>query len=473
MASPEPVAHDVDPQKRLSDLAVARNPLGRASAIAGIWDIDERGRARPNIVRLAAAIEEPTRFRAGPDGGLYRYADGVYLPDGEEFVRLAAMAMLAQQYKAHVVNEVVRFYLDRETAQPLPFDPDPGAILRVANGVVDVRAWTLVPYTPETATLVQIPWRLVDGAACPGVHRFLLECFGGDDALVSFVYEVTGYCALTRNPLRLAFLLFGSGLNGKSVYLALLSALLGHRNVAAVPLQRLGGDDRFSPARLVGRLANVCGDIGPQTARDMSLFKQLTGGDRVQAERKFREPFEFISGATPVFSANEFPGSPDTTRAYKDRWIAVEWAQRFADDVAKENELKALGEDRAEMEGLLLQAAIGVQRVIERGGFDLPPAVQASTERFWRAVDSFESFVAEKLEFVPEATTAGEWIHEHYKSYCADNGHRHPLGRNRLYEKLRGLPGVYKQSDPPRHFVGLRLTGTVGVPAEETEVVSA
>jgi phage/plasmid-associated DNA primase len=109
----------------------------------------------------------------------------------------------------------------------------------------------------------------------------------------------------------------------------------------------------------VGRLANVCGDIGPQTAKDMSLFKQTVGGDRIQAERKLREPFEFISGATPIFSANEFPGSPDTTRAYKDRWVAIEWCVRFADYAAKGNELKALGENRGEMEGFLLQAALG------------------------------------------------------------------------------------------------------------------
>jgi hypothetical protein len=131
-----------------------------------------------------------------------------------------------------------------------------------------------------------------------------------------------------------------------------------HRPVA-VPLQRLGGEDRFSPARLVGKLANICGDIGPQSAKDMSLFKQLTGGDRIQAERKFHEPFEFISGATPVFSANEFPGSPDTTRAYKGRWAAVEWPRQFDENASMERQLKLLGEGRGELLAGCREAQVG------------------------------------------------------------------------------------------------------------------
>lgn len=451
----------VTPEARLRDLATERNPLGRSDPLEGVYVRDPNGKLKISTTRLAAAIEEPTRFRAGPDGGLYRYDGGVYLPDGEEHVRRTAHAMLAEAYSARIVKEVVNFYLDREVANPLSFDPDTGSIMRAANGIVNVRKQELIPYTFDNASTVQIPWVLVDGAECPQIDQFLMDCFDDDRAMVTFMYEVAGYCALTRNALRLAFLMYGQhGNNGKSIFLWLLSCLLGHRNVAAVPLQRLGGDDRFSPARLVGRLANICGDIGPQTAKDMSLFKQLTGGDRVQAERKFREPFEFISGATPVFSANEFPGSPDTTKAYKNRWVAVPWPREFEEDASMEYELKALGTNQAEMEGFMLQAYSGALRVVERGGsLEMPEAVRACTDRFHRAVDSFESFVADKLVLEADATTPGPAAFSTYKSYCTENGYTRPLGRNRFYEKLQGLQGVHRtESDKDRPFVGVRLT---------------
>jgi putative DNA primase/helicase len=457
---------------RLRDLAQERNPRGQYTPIAGIFDIDARGRTSVNIVRLAAAIEEPTRFRTGPDGSLYRYDSGVYLPDGEEYVRLAAMSMLAGAYRASVVNEVVRFYLDRETANPLSFDPDPGSIIRTASGIIDMKTWHITPYTYENASIVQIPWSLVQGAECPLIDQFLMDCFWNDLALVAYMYRIAGYTMLTRNPLRLAFLLFGpGGNNGKSIYLHLLNHLLGERNVAAVPLQKLGGDDRFSPARLVGRLANICGDIGPKSAQDMSLFKQITGGDRIQAERKFGEPFEFISGATPVFSANEFPASPDTTRAYKGRWQAVEFPRTFAEDGDKEYELKAIGENQSEMEGFMWKAACAAKEMTSRNAFEQPDAVRACTDRFWRSMDSFESFAADKIVLDPQSSTPSTIAYALYKDYCGDNNYKHVLGRNRFYEKLVGMNGVRRDySDHTNPFIGFRLTeyeGPALVLAEE------
>jgi putative DNA primase/helicase len=465
-----------DPRARLTRLARERNALNRTSPIDGILDWDHRGRPTVNIVRLAAAIEDGLKFRAGPDGRLYRYAAGVYLPDGEEVVRLKAQAMLASMYRSNHVNEVVRFYLDREGATPLSFDPDEALVMRTRDGIVNIHTWQVEPYTFESANLVQIPWSLRTGAACPGIDRFLMDCFYDDRVIVDFLYAIAGYLALTRNPLRLAFLMFGAtGHNGKSIFLHLLERLLGPQNVASVPLQRLGGEDRFSPAQLVGKLANICGDIGPQTAKDMSLFKQLTGGDPIHAEHKFGQPFKFVSGATPIFSANEFPGSPDTTKAYKGRWIAVEWPREFVEDARMERKLKLLGEDRAEMEGFALQAAIGAKRVIDAGSFEpLPEAVRACTERFWRAIDSFEAFVDDKLVLQPHATVPGKAVFAAYKQFCQDNGYKHTLGRNRFYEKMNGLPGVYRDmaAGGDRPFVGVRLAeiAPLALAIESTEV---
>lgn len=309
---------------------------------------------------------------------------------------------------------------------------------------------------------MQIPWSLTTGATCPKIDRFLMDCFYDERAMVEFLYAVAGYLALARNPLRLAFLMFGpTGNNGKSIFLHLLKCLLGAPNISTVPLQRLGGDDRYAPADLVGKLANICGDIGPQTAKDMSVFKQLTGGDPIRAERKFSNSFNFTSGATPIFSANEFPGSPDTTKAYKGRWIAVEWPREFAEDARTERQLKMLGSDQAEMEGFALKAAAAVKEVVAVGSFEevMPDAVRRCTERFWRAIDSFESFVDDKLVLQTDTTTPGPILHTTYKQFCADNGYR-PLGRNKFYDKLVGTHGVTRATsseDNKRPFLGVRL----------------
>jgi putative DNA primase/helicase len=80
------------------------------------------------------------------------------------------------------------------------------------------------------------------------------------------------------------------------------------------------GRNTFAAADLYGRMANICGDVEPFLRRT-DLLKQLTGGDVIRAERKFRDAFEFAWRGVPYFSANRMPVSPDQSRAFADRWL--------------------------------------------------------------------------------------------------------------------------------------------------------
>ena len=48
-----------------------------------------------NVPKLAVPIRDAGHIRLGIDGRLYRYSTGVYLPDGESFVRLLVRERLS------------------------------------------------------------------------------------------------------------------------------------------------------------------------------------------------------------------------------------------------------------------------------------------------------------------------------------------------------------------------------------------
>ena len=100
-----------------------------------------------------------------------------------------------------------------------------------------------------------------------------------------------------------AILLTGDGANGKSTYLRAVLSFIGKHNASAVSLHKLE-NDRFSAARLVGRLANICPDLPTTDLVSTSVFKAITGGGPLMAEYKFKDSFEFIPYARLVFSAN-------------------------------------------------------------------------------------------------------------------------------------------------------------------------
>jgi putative DNA primase/helicase len=263
--------------------------------------------------RLGLDVASVVVPRVGPDGWIYRYDDGVYVESGEPYARATAQWLLDERTRTGHVREAVEWIRTGARVNPISFDPDPAHIVRVGNGILDLRAWGagganggLTPYTSENASLIKLPWNLT-ASECPRVDAFLSEVFANDPEMIRHALEIIGYCCQARNPLRRAVLLIGSGANGKSILLHLLTCLLGAGNVATLPLGRLSGDDRFAPSSLVGKLANVCGDLPSSAPKDVSLFKQITGQDRIFAERKGRDGFNFTCGAVPVFSANEYP----------------------------------------------------------------------------------------------------------------------------------------------------------------------
>jgi hypothetical protein len=124
-----------------------------------------------------------------------------------------------------------------------------------------------------------------------------------------------------------------------------------------------------------------------------------------------------------------------------------------------ERRLKMLAEDEARWKVSCFKRSWRSRQVVANRSFvPLPTEVQATTERFWRSIDSFEAFVADKLVLQPGVSTTGPAIFETYKEFCQDNNYRHTLGPTRFYEKLSGLPGVWRNNaDESRPFVGVRL----------------
>jgi P4 family phage/plasmid primase-like protien len=235
--------------------------------------------------------------------------------------------------------------------------------------------------------------------------------------------------------MRKAVLLLGPGRNGKSVLLSIIKALLGPANVSAVTLQAFG-ENRFAGAELFGRLANIAGDLDARAIRNTDLFKMITGGtDAIQAERKFRDSFNFVPFALPIFSANEAPQSADQSDAWFDRWLIVPMERRIADEVADPH----LGErltTEPELRGLLVHAVAGLRRLMARGRFELSEAVQRAQVSYRERLDTIESFLTDATVRVASAWTPRPQLYRGYRAWCEAEG-RIAVSPGMLCEQLR------------------------------------
>lgn len=420
------------------------------------------------VPALGEDVEVGTHFRFGPDGGLYRYDDGVYLNDGNAVAEYRARALLGYDYMPARVSSTVEWLLTRERINPLKFDPPPGLVIYAANGIVrldddsDKSNLKVEAYTRENAWLARVPWRYEPGMATPvKVPQFLDEISGGDPIWTRRVLALIGYGMIPGNPLRRALLLHGQGRNGKSILLYLWRALYGEANVSTTSLEQLT-TNRFMASELRGKLANICGDIGPHVG-DIAVFNQLTGGDPIAGERKFGQPFTFRTGALPVFSSNVYPNASDPTPAYMGRYEVIPFDEQFAEDAAKEAELKAIADDPTEMACLFNLAVLAAYDLVHHKSPTVeavPARMKHAKAEFWKSVDSVKAFVDEACEIGDDDYHAAlADLYTHYQRYCTASG-MHPLKKGKFSDRIDREEGVEKGrlTDNVTGFRGLRLS---------------
>jgi putative DNA primase/helicase len=278
---------------------------------------------------LAGAITTKDYFARNRSGLLYVYRDGVYRPDGEMFVRQRIKHLLleydcSELWSRALTREIIEFItID---VPELPERPST-LLINLENGLLKVGTCDLFPHSPEFLSTIRIPIVFDRHATCPEIDKFIAEVFPGD--ATALLWEILGDLLTPERSVQKAICLLGEGGNGKSTFLELATNFIGPENGCHLSLQRFESD-RFSSARLDGKLANICPDLPSEHLSSSAMFKAITGCDRITAEIKYRDSFEFTPFARLLFSANRLPCSDDNSQAFFDRWLIVPFQNRSA-----------------------------------------------------------------------------------------------------------------------------------------------
>jgi putative DNA primase/helicase len=397
---------------------------GKAHAVTQLFD--HKDRFVP--ARAGVQLTHESSMRLGHDRRLWRYENGVYRPDGEDWARQRTRELVGERFRRNHLEEVIAFL--RAQLPSLGHEPAQVYII-CANGLLHWRTLTLHSHTPEVVSTNQIPVKWNPKAKQPSRFlQFVKEVVPADAGLL--VDEILGYALYPGNPFQKAVMLFGPGGNGKGVLLSVIRDLLGDGNVAAVSLQKLS-EDRFACTDLFGKLANICGDLDARSIQHTDAFKQITGEDAVRGEHKFKNAFSFVPYALTLVAANEWPRTADQTHAWFRRWIVLPMPNRIEGTDRADPHLKARLSD--EREGILLLAVAGLQRLMERQRFTLPPSVQRAGEAYRRMIDTAKAFAVETCHLDPEGSVDRAELYREYRTWCAEGG-RNPLSNVNFNARL-------------------------------------
>jgi len=294
-----------------------------------------------------------------------------------------------------------------------PFNKLSGDFIPLKNGVLWRGENILLPHSPVFGYTYCLPVKYNPDAECPRIDRFISEVVEGPNRRV--LYEIPALCLLQNQEHHYAYMLLGSGSNGKSTYLKLLEAFLGEDNVSHVSLQDLN-EDRFAASALVGKIANIYADIPPKALRVAEKFKVITGGDRLSVQKKFKDRFDIRITAKLIFSTNELPETEDTTDAFWRRWILIDFPNKFPPNPDLIKELTA----EEELSGFLNKVLEAMTR-IEVKGVTITDTIEERAKTWKKRANSIYGFVEDCLEPDEKSWELKEEVYQKYVEYCEIN----------------------------------------------------
>ena len=348
---------------------------------------------------------------------LHIYKDGIYRLGLEDIQ--AEMIKHISNLNKQKRNEVMS-YLDlliRENTKP-----SDAAYIAFKNGVYNIDTGEFCDFDPNLIITNKIDHDYNPAAYNEVADKTLNKLACGDPSIRALLEEVIGYTFYRRNELRKAFILTGDRHNGKSTFLDMIGQLLGDDNTTALDLKELG--DRFKTAELFGKLANIGDDIGDEFIANPAIFKKVVSGDRVNAERKGQDPFDFTCYAKQLFSANNIPRIKDKSGAVIDRLIIVPFDASFSkDDPDYDPYIKYKLRDESVMQYLINLGIAGLKRVLENQGFTTNIKVQENLKEYEENNNPILIFLQDIDESdVLEKQT--KFVYQKYAEFCLSNSYQ-------------------------------------------------
>jgi len=338
-------------------------------------------------------------------------------------------------------------------ARSADFDRDK-LLIGTPGGTVDLRTGKLRPadrsdmitkltrYAPEHGT----PQRWL---------TFLHEIFDGDADLVAFMQRAAGYALTGSTEEHKLLFLYGTGRNGKSVFLNTLFDIWGDyatRAAAETFLNTQGDKHGTGIAGLQGARLVIGSELPKAKTWDESVIKDLTGGDVMTGRFMRQDFFSFEPQLTLMIAGNNMPSFRGVDEAIRARVALVP----FTVTIPPERRDKALPDKlKAEAPQILQWAIDGAQQWLDRG-LCVPSRVAAASTEYFDDEDTLGQFLADETQTDPTGFVTSTDLHQRFTQWAERQG-LHTWTQHTLRKEMKSRGWQDHRRPHGRGFLGLRL----------------
>jgi putative DNA primase/helicase len=290
-----------------------------------------------------------------------------------------------------------------------------------ANGVIELRTGTLRPGKQSDLITKASQVRFDAQATCPRWMQFLKEVFVTDE-MIEYVRTIVGYCMTGMTTEQVWFLLYGTGGNGKSVFVAILEAIFGVKNyyesAAAETFisSRWGSSGSHNVAQLRGARLVVASEVPERSSFDGSRIKSLTGSDPVTAAAKYENNVTFVPQLKLMMLVNHLPSTHDDSLGFWRRLRTIPFEVSFVSNP----DATLVDTLRAELPGILNWMVGGAMEWFASGLAPEPSNARTLKDEYQAESDPLSMFIHECVVETRNAadTISAREVYRIYTDWC-------------------------------------------------------
>lgn len=169
----------------------------------------------------------------------------------------------------------------------------------------------------------------------PVWSKFMSQWFPNDPAMLTMMLRIFGLCMTTDDSRQIFFYFYGPAGAGKGSCAQTLFHLIGEGNYASIAFSSI--DHRFRSAALQDKLVISVDEVKADLdgyAKVFNEVKRITGGEKIQLERKNKDPFESKIFGKIIMQSNNVPTLQDSGDAIRKRMIPIGFQKSFRGESA-------------------------------------------------------------------------------------------------------------------------------------------
>ena len=359
-----------------------------------------------------------------PDLMAEYYADQLY---GKRFATSNRVKAVKNLLKSRTICEVV-------------FDRNP--VLTFQNGTLEIETGNFRDFSQADYCSVIMDYNYDADAKCPQWEKFIEDVTDEEPRRAENLQFIAGYTLVPDCRYQKIFCLLGAGSNGKSVYLEIIQALFGARNVSVV--SPTGLTKEFERVKIKDSLLNIGKDVSPDfsTGEIREWLLQISDGTLIQACYKGQTHITFQPRCKLIYSMNKAPVA-SVIEGLNRRLRFIEFPCSFVDFPDKNNskqkpkDVNIISKLLDELPGIFNWAYEGYKLLETVGYFTDTPEQDEITRQFEEMSDPVSVFCND-FDFEGEKTR--DSIYSDYKDWCEETGHK-VMSRERFIPRFKDCMG--------------------------------